>query len=370
VNNPSSLPVPLVLGASIRPTDGGSWINDPANDRRVVVQPGVATLARPFRVPPTTLSGRYDVAWGLVGDERQNFGFQVAPGILTVTPTAAVVPTPETSPPKGALILVQRTENGANALVRLSLVDGVVSPLYAPATGWAWAPSVSPDGSLIALSLGTPGRADIATLRVDGTGLRVLARSRDGLSFGSPWWMPDGRIGIGGASGEWGEIYAVAAGGGEPTQLTSTPGIAGTRLPTWPMAGGPLAFAGKQDGRWRIFVMGQNGMPRAVSPSDTDAYAPAWSPDGRSLAFQSGHGVGIVAPDGSRLRYILPAVEDVWRHSPAWSPDGAWIAVVSNQAASLGADYGDVFVVPSEGGQPVQVSSGGTTYDWRAAWIR
>ncbi|HZO25498.1 MAG TPA: hypothetical protein VFH48_05835 [Chloroflexota bacterium] len=84
VTNPGSTPATAILGASIRPSSGGPWINDPANDKRLTFPPGTSSHTRVFRVPIGTPAGRYDVAWGLFGDGRQGWGPAVESGVLTI----------------------------------------------------------------------------------------------------------------------------------------------------------------------------------------------------------------------------------------------------------------------------------------------
>ena len=99
----------------------------------------------------------------------------------------------------------------------------------------------------------------------------------------------------------------------------------------------------------------------------------AWSPDGQWLAYQSNadsdHSeIWVMRPDGRDPRR-LTVTAGGWSRAPTWSPDGRWLAYVSSRAGSLGDDYGEVFVVAVEGGEPVQITAtGGRVYDWRVSW--
>jgi Tol biopolymer transport system component len=271
-------------------------------------------------------------------------------------------------------VLVRGNSAGGKDLFRFDFASGALVALTSAGPAWNWAPAVSPDGHWLAYATGKPGAADIAVMRADGTGRSVISHSTY-LALGSPWWKPDGRIGFNGLSGGLGEIYTVAPSGGQPVQLTHTPDIGGTSLPTWPRSSGPLAVVGKQAGIFRVFVQTPGGNFLPVSPAGLESYAPSWSPDGRRLAFQTGGGgplggILTVAPDGSDARRAVAAPPGgAWVRAPAWSFDGRWIAYVSSEAASAGADYGDVFVVSADGGQPRQLTFDGNTYDWRLAWL-
>ena len=53
----------------------------------------------------------------------------------------------------------------------------------------------------------------------------------------------------------------------------------------------------------------------------------------------------------------------------SWSPDGKWLAYVSNQADSVGRDYGEIFVVSIDTGDVTRLTfTDGKVYDWRVSW--
>jgi TolB protein len=76
-----------------------------------------------------------------------------------------------------------------------------------------------------------------------------------------------------------------------------------------------------------------DGAPRPVSPRSGRARSPAFSPDGRRLAFESGHeafsNVYVVGVDGEGLTRVTDAPEGDFE--PTWSPDGGWLAFVSSR---------------------------------------
>lgn len=91
----------------------------------------------------------------------------------------------------GWAVAVQEGE-GTNALVRVELADGAVTPLVGadPDVHWSY-PTVSPDGRWIAASRWTPGAyMDVVVLRADGT--QALQVTRDRAMDLAPAWSPDG----------------------------------------------------------------------------------------------------------------------------------------------------------------------------------
>jgi len=67
---------------------------------------------------------------------------------------------------------------------------------------------------------------------------------------------------------------------------------------------------------WMLPTAG--GSPRRLG--DVVGHDPAWSPDGRKIAYFYGSDLFVVKPDGSDSRKLVSATGDGW--SPRWSPDG------------------------------------------------
>jgi len=61
-----------LLGASIQPSGGGSYLSDPANDRKATIPSGSSSISRPFVVPATAAPGTYDLLVSLVADVNNN----------------------------------------------------------------------------------------------------------------------------------------------------------------------------------------------------------------------------------------------------------------------------------------------------------
>ena len=87
-----------------------------------------------------------------------------------------------------------------------------------------------------------------------------------------------------------------------------------------------FAFASDRTGAGDIFVLDKTGQIRNLTNHPEADWQPAWSPDGKTLAFTS-HRTGnsdiwlldIVAPGQTQVPRNLTN-DPAWDYSPAWSP--------------------------------------------------
>lgn len=95
--------------------------------------------------------------------------------------------------------------------------------------------------------------------------------------------------------------------------------------PTVQRSTGPLAFVSNRDGADAIYLANEDGS--AVTKLAT-GFGPAWSPNGRQIAFWSNWNIYVINVDGSALRLITEGTY------PAWSPDGSSLVFSSARADS------------------------------------
>jgi len=253
-------------------------------------------------------------------------------------------------------------------------------------------PAWSPDGRRIAFVSGRDGNSEIYTMNADGSGKRNLTRDRARDLF--PTWSPDGRRiaflrgrlysnnpgGLGVHRFYGYHLYVMNADGSGLRRLTRritfryhlvwspdgrtiyfgrylvrTDGSGARRLPyipltaVWSPDGRRIAFAAQPDWcRTRpcysshsdIYVMNADGSGKRMLTHNARYNAePAWSPDGRKIAFRSAQNgnrdIYVMNADGSGKRNLTrnPAQDG----SPSWSPDGRRIAFISNRDGRLEA---------------------------------
>ena len=90
-----------------------------------------------------------------------------------------------------------------------------------------------------------------------------------------------------------------------------------------------------------LVVIRPDGSGRRTLTHDVRDRSPAWSPDGRLLAFERAAQIYVIRTDGGGLKRLghRPAGD----HDPAWSPDGRSIAFVTKKALLvMRADGGGV----------------------------
>ena len=106
-------------------------------------------------------------------------------------------------------------------------------------------------------------------------------------------------------------------------------------------------LAGRTHARGRSSRAASGRIPAAggaatrITDVYNDARQPAWSPDGKSIAFfayrDGGYDLWSIAPDGSQQRKLTWGAFD--DREPAWSHDGTRLAFSSDRGNPLGSDY-------------------------------
>jgi hypothetical protein len=159
----------------------------------------------------------------------------------------------------------------------------------------------------------------------------------------------NGRIAF--AASATSELYSVNADGSALRRLTWT--TQAEQAPAWSPDGTRIAYESLLDGQ-HIWVMNADGSSQTrltsggYAANDAD---PAWSPDGTQIAFgstRSGNwNLWVMNNDGSGMRQVSTAFGD----DPAWSPDGRRLAYLRVDGIGVvGMDGSDPHTVSAAGG--------------------
>lgn len=219
-------------------------------------------------------------------------------------------------------------------LFRYDVATDRLTRLTTTETG-AFDPSLSPAADRIAYATSREGNAELYVMPATGEGpdgrdaLRLTAFHRDDIA---PRWSPDGRS---------------------------------------------IAFVSDREGAPRLFVVAPDGtgLRRLLAASDTLgetlAEGPAtWSPDSRRIAFEvtpASGGAQLWVTDaatGARTR-LATALRSATQ--PAWSPDGRFVAFTGLRPGDADSEA-DVYAVEVETGRLLRLTDAPGP-DWLPRWL-
>ena len=151
------------------------------------------------------------------------------------------------------------------------------------------------------------------------------------------------------------DIYMMDIKGRNLQNLTNSP--ANEFEPAFSPDGRWMAYVSyRHDGYAEIYVMNlQTKVSHRLTHHPKHDNNPAWSPDGRWIAFDSNregtYDIYKIEPDGENLQRLTH--EGQHNLNPSWSPDSQFIAFDS----SRGVGKGGIYIMDTDGGNPRHLSN-------------
>jgi TolB protein len=260
-------------------------------------------------------------------------------------------------------------------------------------------PLVSPDGKQIEFNSDRSGTPHVYLINPDGSGERRLTEGTD--DEGRAEWSADGtHLWLFRFAKDVTSIRTVSRDGKDNREVGRLPGRAGNVSPDdkhvihstgtwtamrlmvsepdgsntkqvndgtsiawgtqWSPDGRQLAFGGHDaDGVLAVFVMNADGSNRRqlthLTAEEGSAQMPAWSHDGRRIAFQANHGkaadLWIIDVDGAKAHKISSSGNTGHDETPWWFPDGKQVAFQSDRSGQM-----QIWIMNADGSEPLQIT--------------
>jgi TolB protein len=218
-------------------------------------------------------------------------------------------------------------------------------------------PSWSPDARSIAYTSYRRGYPDIF-IALLYQGLQETPTNGVGQNF-LPVFSPDGtRLAFTSNRDGNPEIYVMARDGSGVRRITNNPAIDVT--PTWSPTGTQLAFTSDRGGSPQIYVVGADGLNLRRLSSESYADRPTWSPapfNEVAFAARTGAGFDIKVLDLASSQTRQVTFGEGTNESPAYSPNGRHLAFTSTRSGRV-----QVFTIGRDGRGLKQITRDGNNF--------
>jgi TolB protein len=213
-------------------------------------------------------------------------------------------------------------------------------------------PRWSPDGRLIAYTSYRNNNPDLFVLNFD-SGRRDVLSAQRGLNV-TPAWSPDGQwLALAMSASGGTNLFIMPKAGGTPRPLTAGPTISVS--PSFSPNGRQIVFNSDRGGVPQVYIMDVDGsnLHRLTFQGNYNS-SPRWSSRGEKIVFMcrlAGNQICLINPDGTGLQQLTSAGSN---EDPAWSPDGRHIAFSSTRSGQR-----DIFVMHADGTEQRRLTNNG-----------
>lgn len=274
---------------------------------------------------------------------------------LAKTPTATPTPKPTRVSATFTPTLTETDTPEPTATFTLtptSLAAGVTTETLIPAVGQTLPPtfSVTPigggAGQIAFASDRSGGFPQIYLEDLNGGTILPLTNMPDGAC--QPAWSPDGshlvfvspchtQQDISEDPLKDTQLYMIDADGSNLTPLPTVPG--GDFEPAWSPDGRRIAFTSLRDGFMQIYLMNlddQSVTRLTETTSDVPTRQPSWSPFGNQIVYVAkrvgAYQIWTMTDTGQGQQQIVRSGQQFWDYLPVWSPDGTTIYYTERNA--------------------------------------
>lgn len=265
-----------------------------------------------------------------------------------------------TSPPIPTATLTTAAEVALTATVDLPTATQTVRPT---ATFTAVPPSATADGNTpvpqptplgggsgqFAFASNRSGVPQIYLSNIDGSNVTPLTALDSGAC--QPAWSHDGKLLVFispcSKRADFFEtayvdssLYLMNADGTNITQLTNVPGA--DFDPAWSPDGRRIAFASMRDGNKQIYTLDVASLAvtrLTTTETGIETSQPSWSPDGKMIAYMvkrvGTYQVWVMDDTGQKNEQLVRSGQTIWDFNPIWSPDGSFLLFSERRASGF-----------------------------------
>ena len=248
---------------------------------------------------------------------------------------------PAWSPDRTKIAFVSNRNRG---FVQIHVMDTDGKNAISLTDGWETAPDWSLDGQKIAFtSRNAQGRGRIAVMDADGNNVFELTEGYN------PSWSPDGTNVTFDRRNEehHSQIHVINVNSHEIENVTRD--LRNASSPAWSPNGRKIAYVSPEDGFYQIYVMNADGKNRKRLTNNrahkkVDNRQPTWSPDGRTIAYvvfkyeddgRTIPKIHLMTADGQYLKQLSHGHNGADYH-PDFGPGGLAVSPTSNQITIWG----------------------------------
>ncbi len=160
------------------------------------------------------------------------------------------------------------------------------------------------------------------------------------------------------------QIFTIATDKGDITTIANDTGASRNESPAWSPDGKHIAFISDRSGRQEVYLVDPDGKHlKQVSNSDTDKNSIDWAPDSKSLIYGSSDKKLYLFRVAAGKTSVLTSSDLAEPRDPAFSPDSKWVSFLKQDETLRG----HVYIMPAKGGPERRITEDEASFSEGAA---